>query len=290
MKKIYKDVSAKKLAGYSAMAATLVATQADAQTIVYVDIDDITVEIGDIVQIDVDGDGTDDFLFQAASSGTNWTFGRVFGNVTSYAVGASSNKVAGYNGYFLPYGSALDAGQEVGPTLDFIGSSSTNPGNVAFLNSIYSSATYGQFSGVEDKYLGFQFEVGGNLHYGWMRLDGTVGPVTLTIKDMAFNSDVEGPIEAGDTGEPVVGISEVIDPSQLNVYSFGNTVNVMVYGLEANTAQIQIVNMLGETVYNNGLDMSGMTISLATAAEGIYTVNIVADGKVYNKQVYINNQ
>ena len=47
------------------MAATMVATQADAQTIVYEDIDDVTIEIGDIVLVDVNGDGYDDFLFQA---------------------------------------------------------------------------------------------------------------------------------------------------------------------------------------------------------------------------------
>ena len=35
------------------MAAHMVATQADAQTIVYEDIDDVTIEIGDIVLVDV---------------------------------------------------------------------------------------------------------------------------------------------------------------------------------------------------------------------------------------------
>jgi len=34
--------------------------------------------------------------------------------------------------------------------------------------------------------------------------------------------------------------------------------------------------------------MGGMTISLANASEGIYMINIIADGAVYNKQVFIN--
>ena len=286
MKKIYNESASKKLAAYSAMAATMVATQADAQTIVYEDIDDVTIEIGDIVLVDVNGDGYDDFLFQATSStGGVWSFGRVFGNVPSYSVGAVSNKVMGYSGAILPYGSALDAGALVSASADFLGDSSSNPGNVAFLNSIYSGATYGQFADVTDKYLGFSFDVDGNTHYGWMRLDGTVGPVTLTIKDLAYNSTAGESIETGDMGD-VVRLS-LIDASQLTAYSFGNTIHINVNGLEANNAQVQVSNALGQVVYNNNLDMSGMDIVLNNAATGVYSIRIVADGAVFSKEVFI---
>lgn len=285
MKKSSTQFSKKRLAAYSAMATAFIAAGADANgQIVYTDIADETVDIGEMFSLDVDGDGTMDFLFQATSTtGGSWSFARVFGYVSSYTVGGSSNALVGYSGPYLPYGSALDSGDGIGPDADFI----YNTLNQVFLASIYAGVTYGAFANEDDKYLGFQFVIGADLHYGWARLDATVGDVSVTIKDFAYQATANTEILAGAT---VSEVANVISENDLTAYSFGNTINVIVKNLNANNATVEVVNLAGQVVYTNSLNMAGMQITLDNAATGNYILHIVTeDNAVYTKQLFVNN-
>ena len=75
-----------RLLAYSAMAAAMVAAIPDANAdIVYVDIPDVTLELGDFTGAELDGDGVVDFAFLlGASSSSEWTFIRAFGSLTFY--------------------------------------------------------------------------------------------------------------------------------------------------------------------------------------------------------------
>ncbi|MBC8048146.1 MAG: T9SS type A sorting domain-containing protein [Fimbriimonadaceae bacterium] len=218
-----KNINAKnntgKLAGYSALAGAFLAVGSEAKgQVVYTDITDEAVEIGDLFFLDMNADAADDFLFQATStSGGSWSFARVFGSITTsvYAFGNSSNEVIGYYG-FLPYGSALNSGDAIGTGGDFISFY-----NVAFLASIYGGVTYGAFADQTDKYLGVKFIVGGNTHYGWIRMDGTVAPVSLTIKDYAYDATPDTEIAAGDMGGGGGLTCETPSVTVVNVLSTG---------------------------------------------------------------------
>ena len=76
MNKIYKNLTGSKLKAYSAMAAVLTAGTATLNAeVVYTDITDATIGIGEMFEIDMDGDGTIDFLIAASSlTGTNGTW------------------------------------------------------------------------------------------------------------------------------------------------------------------------------------------------------------------------
>lgn len=285
MKKLYVNNNAKKLAAYSAMAGAFVAvaSNADAQ-VTYVDITDEEVEIGEIYLMDLDGDGEDDFLFQATSSGSAWTFARVFGSVTSsaYAFGNSTNRVVGYAGAILPYGSALETDDPIDGDQDF-----ASTYNVAFLASIYSGNTYGPFADVDDKFLGVRFDIGGDVHYGWIRMDATVDPVSMTIKDYAYNATAEAGILAGQT-EEIVAIN-TIDASKLAIYSYGNTVNLVVNNLNAENADVKIYDITGKVIYVAPLNEKGMQIALPQASAGNYMVKVTTADGVMTQQVYVNN-
>lgn len=293
MRKVYtkSEKTNAKLAAYSAMAGAFALTSAaaGAQTdIIYTDIDDVTINIGEFTVLDIDGNGTIDYYFEVIeNSAGNWSFARLFGYLPTYSYGNASNQFIGYAGAFLPYGSALNEGSAIDSGAGFYGYAGY--GNVGFLASIYSGVTYGQFANQTDKYLGIRFDIDGSAHYGWIRMDATVGPVSLTIKDFAYREGADEGIEAGQTeNEEPVGIT-LIDASKLNVYSFGSTVNIAVNGLDASNANVKVMNALGQTVYSNELNQAGMRINLESAADGIYVVNIVADGAVFNKEVFINN-
>ena len=238
----------KKLAGYSAMAAAFIAggTEADAQ-IVYVDVVDVTLDLGFYIPLDLDGGGVDDFILQVASdSSGSWTFVNGFGNLSSLTLGGPNNAMVGYEGDIFPYASALDSGNSIGPAANFI----TNSVNYAFFASIYSGATYGPWADESDKYLGIQFDIDGEIHYGWIRLDVTVGPVSLTIKDWAYNSTPNEMIMAGDIG----GVDSEI--------TFNDAAITEDEGVGIVTVEVEISDPNDCTV---GIEIDG---GLTTAAEG----------------------
>lgn len=84
-------------------------------------------------------------------------------------------------------------------------------------------------------------------------------------------------------------MNNIIPADKIQAYSFGNTVNIVVNNLQAETATVKITNALGENVYADNLNFTGMNIQLENAATGIYLLQIVADGAVFNKEIFINN-
>ena len=68
---------------------------------------------------------------------------------------------------------------------------------------IYVSGTnyaLGWLDPVVDGYFGFKFDISGNIHYGWMRIDVPANAVEMTIKDWAYNSVPDEKILAGAIG------------------------------------------------------------------------------------------
>lgn len=286
MKKLYKTNKAGKLAAYSAMAGAFVAAGTDANaTIVYNDIDDVTFGIGEFFAVDVDDNGTFDFLMQGVTNSSNWTFASVIGNFSSYGYGGPSNMIVGYTGAILPYGSALNAGEEIGPDNGFV----SNTYNRAWLASIYSGVTYGQFPDVTDKYIGVQFDIDGSIHYGWVRVDVAVGPISVTVKDMAYDDVADFAIEAGATTGGGVAIASLTE-GQVSAYSYGNTINVIVKDINAGVSTANVFDIDGKVVYTSAVSGNNMAINLANVATGLYTLQLTgANNAVYTKSLYVQN-
>lgn len=287
MKKLYNSKNAGKLTAYSAMAGAFVAVSADANaTIVYTDIDDVTVEVGDAYALDLDNNGYPDFLMAAAAnSAGNWTWNYVIGNLSSYGYGGPSNMVVGYSGAILPYGSALAEGDLIGPSADFI----SNTNNVLWLASIYSSVTYGPFANTTDSYMGVMFDIDGSVHYGWARLDVSVGPCSFVVKDYAYDDAADAEIEAGATTGGGVSVNNLTE-SQVAAYSYGNTINVIVKDSEAGVDNVRVYDIDGKVVYTARVTNNNMAITLESAATGLYTLQMTgANNSVFSKQLYIQN-
>ncbi|HMU68873.1 MAG TPA: T9SS type A sorting domain-containing protein, partial [Chitinophagales bacterium] len=107
----------------------------------------------------------------------------------------------------------------------------------------------------------------------------------ITIDDYAYLSTPETAIEAGQLPTAIHNI----DPSQLNVYANGNIINIGVNELNTTSADVNVYDIQGRVVYSNGLNMSGMQITLDAVATGTYTVKITtAEGANYAKRVLIN--
>jgi len=288
MKKLYKAELSSRLKAYSSMALALTAgsTALNAE-IVYNDIADETIEVDGLFNLDVDGDGSIDFQFTAGltlsstSSGV-WSFGSVFGYVTSYSVGNAGNQLIGYAGSFYNYGSALDSGANIGPDGPWL--SYPSYGNSAVLASNFYGTTYGAFPGQGEKFLGFKFSAGGNNHYGWMRITADVDPVTIIIHDYAYDNTPDAAIEAGATIS--IAVTELPEGA-VSIYSFGNMINVMnTIGLENATATV--FDLSGKQISTINIVAGLNQIELDNVATGNYLIQIASNQGNTSKQIFIN--
>lgn len=286
MQQQYKTQNNLRLAAYSAMAAALTATLSDASAeVVYNDIDDVTVGVGDVFEVDVDGDGTFDFVFQGGSTtgtGGVWSFVSVFGFISSAGIGNAENQIIGYTGSFYNYGSALVEGALIGPDGPWLDYPSLS--NSAVLASNFYGSTYGQFPGLGERFIGFQFTVLGNIHYGWMRVEADIDPAYVTIYDYAYEANPGQPIEAGSL-ESTINVRD-LPAGTIQAYSFDQTVFINQNGSLTNPL-VTVYDLSGKQVFAATMQDNAMQIDLSRCAAGNYLVHIGADAGQYTKQVHI---
>jgi len=90
-----------------------------------------------------------------------------------------------------------------------------------------SSTVFAWTGGETDKYIGVQINIGGQLHYGWVRLSTGFRNTDMTVHDFAYNTVPGEQIAAGFTGQPTIdtnsgitvnnGGSGVINNTVLNI-------------------------------------------------------------------------
>lgn len=283
MKKIYRNENSKQLTAYSAMATALIGTSAIAHgEIIYNDIDDISVEIDMIYDIDIDGDGILDFHFNAgATDSGSWTFASIFGLAPSYTVGNTSNQIIGYAGTYFGYASALSEGDPIGP--DGVWLNYPSYGNSAVIASNYFGDIFGEFPGNGEKFLGIKFVIGTELHYGWIRVESDISPAYISIKDYAYETNADQAIGAGATLS--VGINELPDGS-INIYSFGSTVYI-VNNLNVQDVEAKIYDINGKLISYQSLTNHSTQMALNNFATGNYIIKIESKAGVLSKEVFI---
>ena len=143
--------------------------------------------------------------------------------------------------------------------------------------------SYGNFLGAIDKYIGVQFYIGTQLHYGWARFDVDSTASQFTIKDYAYNATPNAYILAG---EMPTGINEAI-PTNTSIYSSNKNIIIHFIDLLDVNARVKITNVTGQEVYATSLNKSETAIDLSKEKTGIYFVTIEQNNIVYTKKVYL---
>lgn len=259
-----------RLKKYAASAAVLGTGIAGASAqIVYTDVVDLTVDDDadangfSIVGLDLDNDATNDFLLACRDTTVNGDRNRY----TLVAPNNSSNGVAGETPSSFNYALALDNGNMIDNTVNWIYATNTMAYNVNSANP-YSE----NWNGVTDKYLGLQFVTGGSTYYGWARLDvDAIGDV-WTIKDYAYQSFSPGGIAAGD-----MGTSNLNEYTLDNLVHFinqtNNTVLVKVNG-ELEGGMVNVVSMTGQVIDQGEVANGTYTVDMNGLQAGIYMINV----------------
>lgn len=254
MKKITKKNLSERLAKYGALTLAIAGVADASGQVVYTDVDpDFVGGIGDSFAIDFNNDGIDDVVISAQNLPP--TAVQVIAEPMN-GVLATSN-----GGYFyasnLAYGTEINAGAG---TFRSFGDACYGPG--------YAGS---QFCGEGEGYVGVQFDISGDTHYGWIRID--VGDSSnFIVLDYAYEATPGATIEAGDMGSMNVG-----DLLFNNFSYFVDANNNLNLNADLSFKNIEISNLLGQNIISKQLSNTSESINLSELNTGIYIASIQID-------------
>jgi len=166
------------------------------------------------LDLDLNNDGQTDFIL-AIRFCRNYSGSRQSIYAGVYAFGAaSSNQVMQTNQ--LEYQAALPVGAPIGS-----GGKFANSRSMAICETASSrQASGGPWENVTNRYLGLKFQIDGETHYGWARLNVTSGCYyTLTLTGYAYDTVANRPIVAGTI--PYVNNSSDAEAPQMQPATLG---------------------------------------------------------------------
>ncbi len=162
----------------------------------------IQLHAGIPVSVDLNNDGLADFKFSFTTffSSSHYKY-----NAKLAVKGLTKGKVVGMKSsdFRGPYASALAGGANIGPAAHF----SSSKGQITVeREKQYGSATgyYGNWKDEANHYLGVKFQIKGQTHFGWIRLNARFGG-TMQINGWAYETVANKRITAGQTAASVEG-------------------------------------------------------------------------------------
>jgi hypothetical protein len=274
-----------KLKSYTLLASIQGFSIATSAQVTYTDINPDTtltptaVNMGEYI-LDFNNDGT----FEVAI--TAYIYGTAFNSVASlYAL--DSNAIRG--DFLNPnssdaYVDIINSGDSIKPSDSNWRSSFATPSPQHRLSGI--SSAYPNWMNQSDKFMAVRFDLGvvGQLHYGWVRM--TQAGNTLIVKDYAYNTT---PNQGLIAGEGILTSAdekyEVITPL-VHVYDHALFVNLQ--GLPVTEDRLDIYNTSGQLVFSATVKETTMSISLSNFSTGIYFVQLLYNGEIISRKIYID--
>jgi hypothetical protein len=156
------------------------------------------------IPLDLNHDGVADFGLTDKYQRSN-PYGFDHTGILSVAPAAQANKIAGYTRFGHHYASALLFGVSIGPHAQF------TPGAKIMATTFidtgrareFSAYCNGPWAKATDRYLGLEFVIGGEPHFGWARLsvrcDYARTRVFAQLTGYAYETVANQPITSGDT-------------------------------------------------------------------------------------------
>ncbi len=248
--------------------------------IVYTDINpDSTSTIGgvppteadNIAPIDFNGDNTNEYNFSWIDNGANGWY--MYMNDQSNDINLNDSPP---NPWDARYIDPMTLGTAINSSSNW-GSSSHDP-LIADINSA-------NFQGSGDRYVGCKFTLGENTHYGWVRVSFD-NSLTLIVKDYAYHSTPNTPINAGDKG--VSSVDDISFDTYFNIYpSPTSTILTIETIKEVKIKSVSIINLSGQITYSTNKILLN-TINIPESLQGLYFLQIeTAENKVLNKKIII---
>ncbi|MBL4704181.1 MAG: T9SS type A sorting domain-containing protein [Flavobacteriales bacterium] len=185
-----KALLSNRLKSYTlAVGAVVLGVDEASANIIYTDeVPDFVGTVGAQYFLDLNNDGTDDF--------------RIWHNGSSnlyISPLAATNDALGSGGATFAYPFALSSGAMISAGA---GSWFNNGFAGGYQSLNYGSCSFGNWCTITVKYIGLRFDIGGFIHYGWVRLDVDASGANWVVKDYAYDDVPAIAIAAGAMGTP----------------------------------------------------------------------------------------
>jgi hypothetical protein len=141
------------------------------------------------------------------------------------------------------------------------------------------------WNGVTDKYLGLQFVVGGNTHYGWARLDCNAIGDSVVVKDYAFDATPNTGIMTGNMGASLTETQ--IENLVKFVNQANNSVKVVVNGNLTNGV-VSVISSTGQVVSTDVIKDKTFFVDMNNLSSGIYMVNVTFNEGATTKKIIVH--
>lgn len=211
----------------------------------------LQIDSNETAPIDVDGDGTNDFLLYAEYT----SFG-----VNNYIVGVSGNEIE------VQYGDRarrIESGDPVG--------------SMSWASTAYMiKAGQGAFSGGEEEYghVGVRLSKNGTYNYGFLEVRAPYWQAFVAVYSRGYN-DVALAETRTDACPHPVGIGEE-KVSSANAFLSGNLLHVSLTGEKTvNGSEVHLMNAAGQLVHRQLLQHTESDILLNGIGSGVYIVAIL---------------
>lgn len=226
--------------------------------------------------LDLNNDQTIDFVVASRDTVTPNAHVRL----TFAAPYGAGNAVAGETPSAYDYALALDINTMVDSTLNWIAATNTMAYNVDSANPYNEN-----WNGVTDKYLGLQFVVGGNTHYGWARLDSYAIGDSIVVKDYAYEATPNVGIMTGNMGASLTETQ--IENLVKFVNQANNSVKVVVNGNLTNGV-VSVISSTGQVVSTDVIKDKTFFVDMNNLSSGIYMVNVTFNEGATTKKIIVH--
>jgi len=267
-----KQPLSKRLAQYGALTIAIAGVTDASGQIEYTDITpDFNGGTNTDYALDLNDDGIDDFqIVQSTYGYPSYSF---FVNRLALRPLNASNEALvddpSAGNYAYPF--ALDSGDVISSgqaTWNNNGLESTSFQSLNWASSYNGSLSNdGNFVDVTDKFVGLRFNISGQTHYGWVRLDVNADATVWAIKDYAYNTTPNEPINAG---QSALSINE-FSTNTIKVVSLNKSIGL--YNLPQ-TARYRVMDISGKSILEGATNNDSYVVEANGIANGIYIIEL----------------
>ena len=144
------------------------------------------------------------------------------------------------------------------------------------------SVTAGDFIDNGNLFFGVKFELGTNIHYGWVQVKVAADASSGIIYDFAYQSIADSSILAGNVEDGFVSVSND-NLEDVVIYAANKKLHLITGNESGNLA---IYNLLGKQLINTQV-IGNTNFAINDLSKGIYLVSFTSGIKTITKKVYI---
>ena len=151
-----------------------------------------------------------------------------------------------------------------------------------YAESILGNAPTGNFIDNGNLFFGVKFEIGANIHYGWVQVKMALDASSGVIYDFAYQSIPDSSILAGNVTDGFVSVSDY-NLEEVVIYAANKKLHIITGNESGNMA---IHNLLGKQLMNTQVN-GNTNFAINDLSKGIYLVSFTNVRNTITKKVYI---